>query len=152
MLFHTVRTIHVTVVRRDALIAEQVCQLHASARTNVTTYLVHQHPTSALAHQAQRPNWTANMVMQAWGDTHDVAGLGVVGQEVQHAPALLDVLPRAGLQAVHQVHELDAVADEEHGDVVLQMHQRNDSACSLAMTSAADVRPRCRLHKGDCAG
>ena len=40
--------------------------------------------------------------------------LGVVGEEVQDAPALLDVGLGIGAQAVHQVHELDAVPDEEH--------------------------------------
>lgn len=80
------------------------------------------------------------VVMQGWEAAHDVAGLGVVGQEVQHAPALLHVLPWAGLQTVHQVHELDAVADEEHGDVVLRMHQKSVSTLGLGMTSAADAR------------
>lgn len=41
-------------------------------------------------------------------------GLGVVGQEVEDAPALLDVGLGVGAQAVHQVHKLDAVPDEEH--------------------------------------
>ncbi len=34
---------------------------------------------------------------------HNVAGLGVVGQEVQHPPALLHVLLGRRLEAVHQV-------------------------------------------------
>jgi hypothetical protein len=75
------------------------------------------------------------VVMQAREVAHDVAGLGVVGQEVQHAPALLDVLPRAGLQAVHQVHELDAVADEEDGDVVLRPRHKIISALGLTESS-----------------
>lgn len=50
--------------------------------------------------------------------------LGVVGQEVKDAPALLDVGLGVGAQAVHQVHKLDAVPDEEH----LLKHKR---ACQV---------------------
>ena len=48
------------------------------------------------------------------GAPHDVDGLRVVGKEVQDAPALLDVGLGIGPQAVHQVHKLDPVPDEEH--------------------------------------
>jgi hypothetical protein len=46
-----------------------------------------------------------------------MAGFWVVCQEVQSAPALLDVVLGVGAQAVHQVWKLDAIADEEdlHG-------------------------------------
>ena len=85
------------------------------------------------------------VVMQGWDATHDVAGLGVVGEKIQHAPALLHMLPRAGLQAVHQVHELDAVADEEHRDVILQVQQKEVSTLGLSMTSTADAQSMCRF-------
>ena len=48
------------------------------------------------------------------GGPYDVDGLGVVGEKVQDAPALLNVGLGVGAQAVHQVHKLDAVPDEEH--------------------------------------
>jgi hypothetical protein len=43
-----------------------------------------------------------------------VAGLRVVREEVEGAPALLDVVLGVRPQAVHQVRKLHAVADEEH--------------------------------------
>ena len=41
-------------------------------------------------------------------------GFGVVREEIQDAPALLNVGFGVGAQAVHQVHKLDAVPDEEY--------------------------------------
>ena len=46
--------------------------------------------------------------------SHNVDGLGVMGQEVQDAPALLDVGFGVGPQRVHQVNKLDAVTDEKN--------------------------------------
>ena len=48
------------------------------------------------------------------GAPHNVDGFGVVGEKVQDAPALLDVGLGVGPEAVHQVHKLDPVPDEEH--------------------------------------
>ena len=48
------------------------------------------------------------------GAPHNVDRLRVVGEEVQDAPALLDVGLGVGPQGVHQVHKLDPVPDEEH--------------------------------------
>lgn len=45
---------------------------------------------------------------------YNVDRLGVVREEVQDAPALLDVGFGVGAQAMHQIHKLDAVPDEEH--------------------------------------
>uniref|UniRef100_A0A804P5F6 Uncharacterized protein n=1 Tax=Zea mays TaxID=4577 RepID=A0A804P5F6_MAIZE len=49
-----------------------------------------------------------------------VQALGEVRQEVEHPPVLLHVRPRVGLERVDHVGELDAVADEEDGEVVAQ--------------------------------
>ena len=47
-----------------------------------------------------------------------VEALRVVGEEVEDAPVLLDVRLGVGLERVHHVRELHAVADEEDGEVV----------------------------------
>ena len=62
------------------------------------------------------------MVPDRWRGTHvvikdvrdDVHGLGVEGQEVRKAPALVQVVQRGGLGCVYQVWDLLAVPDEEH--------------------------------------
>ncbi len=46
--------------------------------------------------------------------TDHVHGLGDVGEEVSDAPILLDVVLGVGLERMHHVRELYAVADEEN--------------------------------------
>jgi hypothetical protein len=52
--------------------------------------------------------------MKAEEGNYHVHALRDVREEVGNAPVLLDVIPGVGLQSVHHVRELDAIANEEH--------------------------------------
>ena len=128
--------LHVGPVGRDAIVVQQPRQLQARV-----THSASAHPHMAPQDGAQhKGNWhhlhlcmlrpqrgCSNRQASLWqgwpgqhalgGDgwaPHNVDRLRVVGEEVQDAPALLDVGLGVGPQGVHQVHKLDPVPDEEH--------------------------------------
>ena len=71
-----------------------------------------------------------------------------MGEEVCNAPSLLDMALGVGLERVDHVRELDAIPDEEDGEVVANqvpiafpveeiLHYRQASVASACMTDTA---------------
>ena len=124
--------LHVGPVGRDAIVVQQPRQLQARATRSASAHphMVHNTKgtgtTAMCACSGLSVGAAADRRVRGKADQdsmhgvktaeapHNVDGLGVVGEEVQDAPALLDVGLGVGPQGVHQVHKLDPVPDEEH--------------------------------------